>query len=475
MGSCRIGRSCPLQSEKFSVSVSVRESVRELLTAFVLAVTLCNVAAAQDVDASRRTAIVRASERIAPAVVSVNVRSRQTVQPRSIFDIFGPSTREVQGLGSGFVIRNDGVVVTNEHVVRGATEVVVTLPDGRDFAADVVGTDDVTDLAVLRLRAPPSNLTVAALGSSANLIIGEWAIAVGNPFGFYLANAEPTVTAGVISAVGRNIIPGGDDNRGYYLDMIQTDASINPGNSGGPLVNAAGEVIGVNASILSATGGSVGLGFAIPIDRARRVVSDLLANGRVRRPWIGVNVEPAAPNSFGHSREVKITNVAPNSPGERAGIRPGEIVTSVNRKPVRNPLDWEARLLDAHVGEPMEITVSGINPAATTKRVTPIDLPSLGAERVSALAGLQLITLTPAIRAERGVTSENGALIVSLTDEARSVGLTEGDVIVAINRQPINTAAEAAKAMRDLPRGSAIRMTLERQGRVGSIAFYKGS
>jgi serine protease Do len=428
----------------------------------------------QDVDASRRTAIVRASERVAPAVVSVNVMRRETVQPRSLFESFflGPGgTRQVQGLGSGFVISNDGVVVTNEHVVRDATEVVVTLSDGRDFAADVVGTDEVTDLAVLRLRSPPRNLPVAPLGTSNNLIIGEWAIAIGNPFGFYLANAEPTVTAGVISAIGRNIIPGGEDSRTYYLDMIQTDASINPGNSGGPLVNALGQVVGVNASIFSQSGGSVGLGFAIPIDRARRVVGDLLAERRVRRIWTGITVQPAAPNQFGRSHAVQVAAVAPNSPASRAGLRVGDVVESVGDRPVSSVLDWEARLLDARVGEPLTLSIRRAAEASNVQ-VTPIDLPSLAAERVRALANLELVTLTPAIRSERRLTSERGALIVSLSDDARQIGLAEGDLIIEINRLPVRTAAEAAATLRTLAGRGSIRIGFERQGRLHSTSFY---
>jgi serine protease Do len=429
---------------------------------------------AQDIDASRRTAIVRASERVAPAVVSVNVLRRETVRPRDLFESFflGPgTTRQVQGLGSGFVISREGVVVTNEHVVRGANEVVVTLSDGRDFAAEIVGTDDVTDLAVLRLKNVPADLPVAELGTSTNLIIGEWAIAIGNPFGFHLANAEPTVTAGVISAVGRNIIPGGDESRTYYLDMIQTDASINPGNSGGPLVNALGQVIGVNASIFSQSGGSIGLGFAIPIDRARRVVNDLLAERRVRRVWTGIAVQAGAPNQFGRSHEVQITSVAEGSPAARANLRVGDFIEAVGGRRVSSALDWEARLLDARVGGPLGLSIRG---TAGTRQVqiTPEDLPSLAAERVRALANIELITLTPSIRAERGLTSERGALIVSVSDDARQVGLMQGDLIVEINREPIRTAAEAAAALQRLAGRASIRITLERQGVLGSISFY---
>ena len=449
-------------------------SVLALANAFLLMAVLGAPANAQGVDSSRRTAIVRASERVAPAVVSVNVLRRETVQARTLFESFflGPgTTRQTQGLGSGFVIRNDGVVVTNEHVVRDATEVVVTLSDGRDFAADVVGTDEVTDLAVLKLRSPPQNLAVAPLGSSSNLIIGEWAIAIGNPFGFHLANAEPTVTAGVISAIGRNIIPGGDESKTYYLDMIQTDASINPGNSGGPLVNAVGEVIGVNSSIFSQSGGSVGLGFAIPIDRARRVAGDLLTERRVRRPWTGITVEPEPPNQFGRSHAIRVAGVAPGSPGARAGVAVGDVIETVNGRSVFGLLDWEARLLDSRVGDPLTLSVRRAG-SARNVQVTPADLPSLGAERVHALANLELITLTPAIRSERRLSNEQGALIVSLSDDARQIGLAEGDLILEINRIPIRTAAEAASTLRSLAGRGGIRITLERQGRLISTSFY---
>ena len=206
----------------------------------------------------------------------------------------GRSDRTTQGLGSGFIIRPDGVIVTNAHVVSGATAVNVALRDGTTYPAKVVGVDETNDLAVLRIDA--QHLPVAPLGNSDDLIIGEWAIAIGNPYGFFLGNTEPSVTAGVISGTGRNLV-GQAEGGGVYVDMIQTDAAINPGNSGGPLVNALGEVIGVNSSIYTPSGGSVGLGFAIPINRARRVTEDLLAHGAVRRPWIGVQLRlPDAAN-----------------------------------------------------------------------------------------------------------------------------------------------------------------------------------
>ncbi|HSL72766.1 MAG TPA: trypsin-like peptidase domain-containing protein [Longimicrobiales bacterium] len=429
--------------------------------------------AAQDtITGSRRNAIVVASQRVAPAVVSVNVLRRETIRPRSIWDEMFFSDRlqrDVQGLGSGFIIRADGLVLTNAHVVGGATEIVVTLADGRDFGAELVGVDETVDIALLRLKGA-SGLPVAPLGTANNLIIGEWAIAIGNPFGFLLSNAEPTVTAGVVSGVGRNIVPSdGERSQGLYLDMIQTDASINQGNSGGPLVNAVGQVIGVNSSIISGSGGSIGLGFAIPIDRARRVVADLLAEGRVRRVWIGADVKAAEPNAFGRSRRVQINEVASPSPAAAAGLRAGMTVLRVGARPVYTPLDWEARLIDARVGEPLDIVVAEGNRERTV-RVRPTDVPSLAAERVRALSDeFQLVTVTAAIRAERRIQSESGALILELSPEAQRIGLRRGDVILEVNAQPVRTAEEAARLMR---RRGAVRLFVERQGRGGYISFY---
>jgi serine protease Do len=424
----------------------------------------------------RQTAIVRAARRVAPAVVSVNVLRRETVQPRSLWEslFIGPgSAREVPGLGSGFIIDATGLVLTNEHVVRGATEIVVTLSDGRDLEARVVGTDEFTDLALLRLSGDGQPLPAAPLGTARDLVIGEWVVAIGNPFGFLLSNTEPTVTAGVVSGVGRNIVQGGTDSRGIYLDMIQTDASINPGNSGGPLVNALGEVIGVNSSIISGSGGSVGLGFAIPIDRARRIARDLLENGEVRRVWLGATVggTPTGTGRLGRSRGVQIAAVAPGSPAARAGLRAGMAVSAVAGQPVHAPLDWEARLLDARVGDAIEIDVVD-GGAERRVRVVAEGLPSLAAERVSALDDVQLVTVTPAIRAERGLVSESGALIVRASPALREVGLREGDLILQINRTALRSAEEAASLLRRLGAGAPIRILFERQGQYGSVSFY---
>ncbi|MGD8277515.1 MAG: trypsin-like peptidase domain-containing protein [Gemmatimonadota bacterium] len=445
-------------------------------TAALFAQTLDRTPLQDSLEASRRTAIVRAAEQVAPATVSVNVVRREAVRPRTWFEQFmipPGMSQEVQGLGSGFIIDPSGLVLTNDHVVHGATRIVVTLSDGRDVPAELVGTDDVTDLALLRLENGPAGLKVAKLGTSSDLMTGEWVVAIGNPFGFLLSNPEPTVTVGVVSGVGRNIIPSDDDgDSGYYLDMIQTDAAINPGNSGGPLVNLLGEVIGVNSSIISESGGSVGLGFAIPIDRARRIADALLRDGQVHRAWTGVEVrqDSAAP---GQPRRVRVASVVSGSPAARAGLRAGMVIQSANGKPVRSTFDWEARLLDTRVGEDVDV---GVVQGGSTRTISvpTQDLPSLTAERVRALSDLfELVTLTPAIQAERGLVNSEGALIVSLSDDASNVGLREGDLVLAINRQRIRTAQDAADLLNRL-RGSGARLTIERRGQLVSIAFSIG-
>jgi serine protease Do len=295
-------------------------------------------------------------------VVSISVLRQQQVRSRSAFDdFFAPfmppsGSRTSIGYGSGVIYDAAGYVLTNDHVIRDAQEIRVTFPDGRDLVAELVGTDPVTDVAVLKVEG--EGLPVAPLGTSQGLLIGEWTIAIGNPFAYLLSNSEPTVTAGVVSAVGRHIIPTNED-QGFYLGMIQTDASINPGNSGGPLVNALGEVIGVNTSIFSRSGGSEGLGFAIPIDRALRVAHDLVQFGEVRRAWTGVSAEAVEADVWGRSRGVRISQVVPGSPAAQAGLRDNDHLVSANGKMLGTPLDLEAVLLDLRAGETVELEVEG--------------------------------------------------------------------------------------------------------------------
>jgi serine protease Do len=426
----------------------------------------------QSIEVSRRTALVRASERVAPAVVSVNVR-RAAVRRRSIWDDFmmpfAPpgSMRPSTGFGSGIIYHSQGYILTNEHVVRGAEEIRVTLPDGRDLAADLVGADGLTDLAVVKVE--EGDLPVAPIGSSEGLLIGEWAVAIGNPFAYLLSNSEPTVTAGVISAVDRHIIPS-DQSDGFHLGMIQTDASINPGNSGGPLVNGLGEVIGVNTSIFSRSGGSEGLGFAIPIDRAMRVAEDLIRFGEIRRAWTGVEVAAVETDIWRRTRGVRVASVAPGSPGAEAGLSPDDRLVEANGKPLGTPLDLEAVLLDLRAGETVELTVEG---RRSPYELVTETLPTSRAERVEALEDLEVVTVTPQIRAERGLEVEVGALIIGISAERqRNLDLREGDVIVQINNDWIRTAEDAARAIRGLRPGSQVVMRWVRGRQIVTRSFY---
>jgi serine protease Do len=428
--------------------------------------------ASTTIDASRRTAITQAVARVAPAVVTVQTEILQRVAADPFEAFFGGQSgqRITPGLGSGFIVRQDGVIVTNAHVVAGATRVSVALRDGTTYPAQIVGVDETNDLAVLKIE--KSGLPVAPLGNSDNLLIGEWAIAIGNPYGFLLGNSEPSVTAGVISGTGRNLV-GASEGGGMYVDMVQTDAAINPGNSGGPLLNALGEVVGVNSSIYSPSGGSIGLGFAIPINRARRVADDLLAHGAVRRPWIGVKLQlPTGDNPRAVINSgVVVASVVPGSPAARGGLRPGDVIVAAGTRTLRSPFDWEAELLDLRVGESVPLKVMRGN-SQQTINVTVADMPEVSAEKVQVLREMELVTLTPAIRAERGVRSPRGAVIYRTTDRiTNEIGLQSGDVIVQINRTPISSADEAAKAIDYYGGRGPIQLFFERGGRVYSTDF----
>ena len=425
--------------------------------------------ASAGVEATRRTAIVEAANRVAPAVVTVNVLQTQELHTRTLWESFflpPRASRQSASLGSGFVMSENGIVLTNEHVVRGADRILVTLPDGRDLPAELVGTDPVTDVAVLRVAG--ENLQAAQIGTSEGLLIGEWVVAIGNPFGNLFSNSEPTVTTGVVSATGRHIIPSSDE-QGFYLGMIQTDASINPGNSGGPLVNVLGEVVGVNSSIFSRSGGSEGLGFAIPIDRALRVAEDLIQYGEVRRAWVGFDVEAIAADAFGRSRGVRIGRVAPGSPAAEAGLSPGTRLLQAGGRQLAAPLDFQNVLLDLRAGDEIVLTPEGGGPL----RLRTEALPSVRAERIRILEDLELITVTPEVHAERGVRSDRGALVVGISPELQSqLGFIVGDVILQINNVRVSTAEAAARVLGRLRGHGTIQIYFERGGGLQVVSFY---
>jgi serine protease Do len=326
----------------------------------------------ESIDRSRRNAIVRAIEEAAPAVVSVNVIVEQGFDPFSsnpwFWDFFYRPRRtyqKIDSIGSGFIFTADGYILTNFHVVEGSAQVAsVTLPDGREVEVDYVGSDERTDLAVLRAKG--KDFPHVPLGDSSDLLTGEWVIAIGNPFGGLMGDAQPTVSVGVISANHRRVSPTVGRGERLYQDMIQTDAAINPGNSGGPLVNAKGDVVGVNTMIFSRSGGSVGLGFAIPINRAKRVAEEIIRHGRRRDPWAGFKVEDVQSLRPNLLRELGIrveegclvVNILRNSPAHEAGLRPGDVITGINDHEVHTSTDIDFVMWDLFVGDTITLEVN---------------------------------------------------------------------------------------------------------------------
>ncbi len=292
---------------------------------------------------SRNNIITETVKKVSPAVVGINVTEiRQYRDPfGSFFDdpffkqFFNNRSysEKVKGLGSGFIISPDGYIVTNDHVAGNATEITVTMTNGKHYKAKVVGSDPITDICLLKVDA--SDLPYEILGNSGDVMIGEWVIALGNPFGLFEINDKPTVTVGVISSTGMNLEP---INNRYYINMLQTDAAINGGNSGGPLVNSEGEVIGMNTLIFTGgngSQGSIGLGFAIPIDKIKRIISELKENGKIDRDFDpGMRIQTideqiAKYYNLDETRGVIITQILPDSPAKHAGLKVGDIIVQV--------------------------------------------------------------------------------------------------------------------------------------------------
>jgi len=422
---------------------------------------------------SRNTAIVQAAKRVAPSVVSISVIRTGRTRTTSMWEnFFMPPQRRSAGFGSGVIVRSDGIVITNDHVIADAEQIRVTLPGGGDFDAELIGTDPLADIAVLVIEG--KDLPVAPMGTVEGLMIGEWALAIGNPLGMQAADTEPTVTAGVISAVNRNIVPSAygesENSEGFYFGMIQTDASINPGNSGGPLVNAIGEVIGINTSIISRSGGSEGLGFAIPIDRALKITDDLLSLGEVQRAWVGLEVEPVEADAWGRTRGVRISRIAPGSPGDRAPLEPGDRLLRVNGRALTGPLDFEGALLDLRSGDHLEILVEGRSQSILLEAE---QFPSITAERVTVLRDLELVTVTPEIRGEQDISSEQGALVTGVSDQlSRQLGIMVGDVIIGIDQIIVASADQVASIFDSLGGSGRITLHFERNRGYNMRQFY---
>jgi serine protease Do len=414
------------------------------------------------VSASRRTPVAVVAHNVLPAVV--NIQTEATIRRRQVdpfFDPFGvfggDSTYRSQSLGSGFVWSPDGIIVTNNHVIEGASRITVNFQDLKQLRAQLIGVDPDSDLAVLRVDG--KNLTAAPIGTSSDLMIGETVVAVGNPFGL-----SGTVTTGVVSAVGRSV-PSQEAGR-TYTDFIQTDASINPGNSGGPLLNIEGKVIGINVAIHAQ---AQGIGFAIPVDRARKVIQDLLRYGTVHNAWIGAVTATLTPEearrlNLQPSRGAFVSRVFPGSPAASAGLRIGDVITAVDGKPVDSREAFSTFIATARAGQPVSVTLSR-NGNSQTLQIRPSDPPSgLGLRILEEIAGLRVAEERRAVVVDGVIRGSRG----------ENVGLASGDVIVAINGVEVASVRELNDELMKAADRSSIVLSVARGRYIYNLTFPMG-
>ncbi|MDT3696884.1 MAG: trypsin-like peptidase domain-containing protein [Ignavibacterium sp.] len=334
-----------------------------------------------DITNSRKNIITETVQKVSPAIVGINVIEIRKVRDpfssffddpffRQFFGNRGNYNQKVQGLGSGYIISPDGYIVTNDHVAGNAAEITITMTDGSHHKAEIIGSDPTSDICLLKIDG--KDLPYVELGSSNDLIIGEWVIALGNPFGLFELNDKPTVTLGVISAIGMNLEPINDR---YYLNMIQTDAAINGGNSGGALVNSIGQVIGMNTLIYTAGGnqGNIGLGFAIPIDKVKRIVTELKTSGKIDRDFqIGMSIQSidagiANYYDLKNTKGVIITKVIANTPADRAGLKTGDIIVEIEGYKINNEQTIFGVFQEFRAGQEISVKIIRDNSELTKK------------------------------------------------------------------------------------------------------------
>ena len=421
---------------------------------------------------------------VTPAVVNITAarvaRGRDSRMPRDPMEEFfgspfggpdgpgghnGPREPRGGGMGSGVIISPDGYLITNNHVVEGANELTVTLPDKREFKGQIIGTDPKTDLAVVKVDA--ANLPFVRWGDSSKLQVGEYVLAIGNPFGL-----NSTVTLGIVSALGR-----GRMGITQYEDFIQTDAAINPGNSGGALVNTAGELVGINTAIISQTGGYQGVGFAVPASMAKPVLESLVATGKVVRGYLGIAIQDLTPDlatSFGlkQAKGALVSSIAEDGPADRAGIKQGDVITAYQGKSIEDPAALQREVTRTPVGTKaaMKVIRNGreIELAVTVgEQLERGRVAGAGSSMENALAGLEVQSLNQQMARELGITGKTSGVIVvgvepgSLADRA---GVAQGDVIREINRQPVKSVKDYEKVASSLKKDESALLLINRRG-----------
>lgn len=448
----------------------------------LLALGLASVAFAQGVQeaiaASGQAAIKAAIREVAPAVVKVEATRRvstwwdQFFQDPFLRRFFGEPDTTQTSLGSGFVVEYAGrkYILTNYHVVENATSIVVTAQSGESWTAQVTGTDDLLDLAVLTVDG--ADLPAAPLGDSSALEIGDWVIAIGNPLGF-----SHTVTLGIVSALNRDVPK--PDGSGYYRRMIQTDAAINPGNSGGPLVNAYGEVVGMNTIIARQTSSGIaveGINFAVPINEIKMALAQIVEKGRVTRAWLGVYIQDVIPGmerQLGVREGALITEVVANSPAAKAGIKSGDVIVAVDGEKIKDSNDLQMAIMYRRPGERISVTL------VRDKRTMTLDVvleerPAEGVVTPSqgmAKFGLTVQDLTAELRSRYGITQDAGVVVVAVEAGSRAYwgGVQVGDLIVEVNRQSVSSTTDWNRIVSQLAEDDEVLLTVIRSGRTRFI------
>ena len=370
-----------------------------------------------------------------------------------------------RGVGSGFILTGDGYVMTNAHVVEDASEVLVTLPDKREFKAKIIGADKRTDVAVVKIEA--TGLPAVKVGDISKLRVGEWVMAIGSPFGL-----ENTVTAGIVSAKQRDT--------GEYLPFIQTDVAINPGNSGGPLINMRGEVVGINSQIYSRSGGFMGISFSIPIDEAIRVSEQLRTSGRVSRGRIGVQIDQVTKDvaeaiGLGKAQGALVRGVEAGSPGEKAGVEPGDVITKFDGKAIEKPSDLPRLVGNTKPGtkstltvfrrgssRDLSVTIAEIEPDKPAKRATDRDEPAAKPSASAALKSLGLAVSDLSDAQKKELKLKGGVKVDAANDAAARAGLREGDVILAVGNLEVANAREFEAAVAKADKAKSLSVLYRR-------------
>ena len=415
------------------------------------------------------------AETVGPAVVNIDtVRMVATQLPSfedPIFErFFGREFEEFRrtipqkGTGSGFIINQEGYVLTNEHVVRKADKIKVILSDGREFDGEVIGSDVTSDMAIVKIKA--DHLPTVTLGNSDELRVGEIVIAIGNPYGL-----QQTVTMGVVSAKGRSI-PAGTEGQ-VYRNFIQTDTAINPGNSGGPLLNIKGEVVGINTAIIPY---AQGIGFAIPINMAKKNIDDLINLGKVRRSWLGVYIQEVTPEiakqfNLTEAKGVLVGDVIKNSPAEETGIKTGDIIMKVNNEEVNSPEELQNKIGNIEIGKEANIEIA--RNGETISFVVKIgEMPTVEAEGsespkekvFSVQTGLKVESVTTEIAKELGLPWVKGLVITEVVpgSSADDMGLQQGDVVLEANRTEVSSIGEWEKVINKLEPGDTLLLLIFR-------------